>query len=420
MDNAMLWERYTLSKVTRRSPKISHYIGSRKTEDGLTAAVLINELSDREKIELYISDFLALKTNDPLKILDECFTHNSNFYVVFRYSPRQDVVKYLKNENPSYTSRIQLMKSILEKLLAYAPYPEIILSSAILPANVLVEDGNVDFNIFLDLRVKTGRPLAQDVYSNIAKLLREVFSEKELENAPKLSIIKKKLNKLLYKSIPEVIHDLDELYRSLMDDKNFAEAVHDARKGFLKKAGSFILVCSLILLIASLFVLFGNSRRTASVYRDTTEIGTVRIGQDAPGSKPEAGTLIFVHNGNYGTEPDTAEVIAEPPERPVIVEPVIVEPVIVEPVIVEPVTEEPPAADETHLAEAPAYTEYTVIKGDNLYNISERFYNTPDLYPQIAEYNGIPKPQLIFPGEIIKLPAVEILTGAGAVEFEGF
>lgn len=56
-------------------------------------------------------------------------------------------------------------------------------------------------------------------------------------------------------------------------------------------------------------------------------------------------------------------------------------------------------------APAPSGTYYDVVPGDNLWGISERFYNGDGTrYTEIAAANGIENPSLIFPGQHLLIP----------------
>lgn len=57
------------------------------------------------------------------------------------------------------------------------------------------------------------------------------------------------------------------------------------------------------------------------------------------------------------------------------------------------------------------FDEYAVVKGDCLWNITKRYYgktSIPVCY-KIAEINGIENPNLIYPGQIIKLPKGKVI-----------
>lgn len=48
---------------------------------------------------------------------------------------------------------------------------------------------------------------------------------------------------------------------------------------------------------------------------------------------------------------------------------------------------------------------YTVKKGDTLSAICRKYYQDASLYPKLAKANGIKNPNLIFPGQVFKIPA---------------
>lgn len=70
---------------------------------------------------------------------------------------------------------------------------------------------------------------------------------------------------------------------------------------------------------------------------------------------------------------------------------------------VPPVQEEQPAAPADEPAAEPART-YTVVSGDTLWAIAERFYGDGSKYQQIADASGIANPDLIHPGQVLTIP----------------
>lgn len=57
-------------------------------------------------------------------------------------------------------------------------------------------------------------------------------------------------------------------------------------------------------------------------------------------------------------------------------------------------------------------TVYTVVKGDTLWGIAKRYSTT---YQALAAYNGIKNPNLIYPGQKVKIPAGSGTSGNGSV-----
>ena len=52
----------------------------------------------------------------------------------------------------------------------------------------------------------------------------------------------------------------------------------------------------------------------------------------------------------------------------------------------------------------PAARTYTVVSGDTLWSISERFYGDGNKYQVIAEASGVSNPDLIYPGQVLTIP----------------
>lgn len=54
-------------------------------------------------------------------------------------------------------------------------------------------------------------------------------------------------------------------------------------------------------------------------------------------------------------------------------------------------------------------TSYTVVKGDTLWGICRRTYGDGTLAWKLAEFNGIKNANLIYPGQVVRLPDRESL-----------
>lgn len=62
-----------------------------------------------------------------------------------------------------------------------------------------------------------------------------------------------------------------------------------------------------------------------------------------------------------------------------------------------------PAKEETPPTN-PANSTYTVVKGDTLWHIAKRFLGDGARYQEIANLNNINNPDLIYPGQVFKIP----------------
>ena len=46
---------------------------------------------------------------------------------------------------------------------------------------------------------------------------------------------------------------------------------------------------------------------------------------------------------------------------------------------------------------------HVVVKGDTLWDIAERYVKDPYRYPELARLSGIKNPDLIYPGDIVRI-----------------
>jgi nucleoid-associated protein YgaU len=65
---------------------------------------------------------------------------------------------------------------------------------------------------------------------------------------------------------------------------------------------------------------------------------------------------------------------------------------------------EPVAETAAEPSPEPAARTYTVISGDTLWAIAERFYGDGNKYQMIADASGVPNPDLIHPGQVLTIP----------------
>ena len=71
----------------------------------------------------------------------------------------------------------------------------------------------------------------------------------------------------------------------------------------------------------------------------------------------------------------------------------------------EPVVEQAPPSPSPPPPPAPEPARtYTVVSGDTLWAIAERFYGDGNQYRRIAEASGISNPDLIHPGQVVTIP----------------
>jgi nucleoid-associated protein YgaU len=87
--------------------------------------------------------------------------------------------------------------------------------------------------------------------------------------------------------------------------------------------------------------------------------------------------------------------VSEPPPPPPELQADVVPAAVEEPAPTEEAPAPPPP---------PAPRTYTVVSGDTLWAIAERFYGDGNKYQQIVQASGIANPDLIHPGQVVTIP----------------
>ncbi|MDR2588214.1 MAG: Hsp70 family protein [Spirochaetales bacterium] len=156
-----------------------------------------------------------------------------------------------------------------------------------------------------------------------------------------------------------------------------------------------------LILIASLAMLFAAIVAVGIIFLFPRPDDSAPVAQKPESSRPqtvqsapkETAPPVQPAQPPYGTENSAAQKPAAPP----------------------PAQKPAPAAPAQAAKPAPAAGAgqknvgvwYTIVKGDNLWNLSKSFYRTPWLYKKIAVENGIKNPDLIFRNNRIYIPDVE-------------
>lgn len=99
-------------------------------------------------------------------------------------------------------------------------------------------------------------------------------------------------------------------------------------------------------------------------------------------------------SSNTQTDEVPAPPVADTP--PAVTEVEVVPAAVEEVAAAEPAPPPPPPP--------PAPRTYTVVSGDTLWAIAERFYGDGNRYPEIAQASGVANPDLIHPGQVLTIP----------------
>lgn len=412
----MFLDKYKVLKVLRSSENISCYLGERNGT-GDTGYVLINEISERSLIEAYIKDIAGLTQKESEDFV-ESFTRESKFYVVFRYVKGDSLKKMLEKEKVSFDFRFSLLEHIIYKMVGVGFLPNVIKANLLQSENIVYENNDLTWNYRFYIE-ETEIDTTEYMFQQLAKLISELFTAKEIAKKPKLGIIVDKSKKKLYRTFGEVAKDLEDVVEELDDQKTMMAVVEEKKE---KAKSTFAQITTVAVICVALFMVFGaikSREEAASVYSPIENIGAVSLEEESVAS----GDDIYI--GIEEAE-DEVEAIEEPMEEPVVefveepveevAEEVIEEPmeeaveeVIEEPMVeaIEEVVEEP--IGETVDAEVMYEASIHVVQtGENLWDIVKAYYENSRYVADVAEVNGLESPYILNSGMELILPALTV------------
>jgi nucleoid-associated protein YgaU len=179
-----------------------------------------------------------------------------------------------------------------------------------------------------------------------------------------------------------------------------------------EKKGSSIPVIILItlLLIGILFALwfFSFGGKTLLMGKENVPAIETPVEPVEPEAQPQEAAPVVVPEAT-ASEPEVEEAPVSPPEPEVSAAD---EPVVIEAPLSPPPQEEvkrvrpkPPVSSyKVPPVIPPDGVQYKIRWGDTLWDIAEAFYRNPWLYPRIAQFNQIRRPDLIISGTVIRIP----------------
>ena len=388
MPDILFSKKYSLVRVLESQDGVGNYI-VKKVKDEEERLFLVNELTNREHIESYIGEFLALYEENKLEDFIEYFSENSKLYLVFRYYEGETLPKYLGKEGLALGYRVQLMKSILHKFLDYDELYPIICYTVLAPTNIILRNNIISFNYQLKI---PPREYKKCVYEAIWQLENTLFLTHEIQKYSSLNRISDKCQKEIYHSIGEVLRDLEEVSKALDKDESLKNLLLAKKDKLMDRA---LKVFTVIIILAFLYVLYTkylNNELGTALYSDVEAIGTVTISEEAKeGKRINTQETIYIDNAKK--------------EQSIVTPPALE--VKKETKIEKEKKEEPKEEEKTK--EEELLTTYTVQKGDTLNGLCYRFYGNINFVDFVSTYNKMESKDLLHIGQEIKFPMVETI-----------
>lgn len=371
MSNYTDISQYTIVGNLVDNKNICVYVAA-KTPDTLDDLYIINRFPHTTVNEnLFKGLFTYYSSDNKSKDMDNFFASEDYFFAVFKYKSGESIKKiFAKNVTTvDYNTRCKILSEILVKIDSISSMPLSTLLCATLIQNICI-DSDGDFSIIYNFSEIDSFENANEknLYENIAKII-EAALETELSKKynHKLQIVLDKCRKQIYKSIPELIFDLEKTEEQCKDNnlKSYIMDYIDTNKKMIKRfswiGGAILIVVGGASYIYSNFF----SKNPASTS------SSISIGNVTYTAGTTSGNENVISNGGLST---SSEEIVE----------------------IKDLTISPDADIE--------FEDYIVQHGDTVKSICDANYGNDSFISAIASFNNISADSELVAGSIIKLP----------------
>ena len=183
------------------------------------------------------------------------FSSKDSFYVVFNYTKGENIIDKFNDDNNTlnYAKRCQILKELLLKINDLNYFPLYILLCFIDPNNIYIDADNRPQIMYNLSKVEEFKEYDNSLlFKNLSNII-SIILKNELKNKSygHLKIVLEKCNNNLYKSIPELIVELEKA-ENLITKQNFVKSIKSYIKRNKKKIIHYSIIFSSVLLICAL------------------------------------------------------------------------------------------------------------------------------------------------------------------------
>lgn len=223
---------YNILGTLNSNDVYSSYIAN-KTDDNKT--LLINEIPhNKHHQNLFKNMFSYYSSPNKTKDMIDFFAKQDKFYLVFKYQNFDSIEKaFSKKLNTfTYEQRCSILKNLLVKLDSLMPISLNVLTCITDIDNICIDNDNKAVIIYdLSKLNINNEPTINDIFKNIATIISTILkNELNQKSIVELKSIVKKCNEDYYKSIPQLIIELEKA-ENTFENKNI---IKKAKNYFLE------------------------------------------------------------------------------------------------------------------------------------------------------------------------------------------
>ena len=211
---------YKILATLTSNNNISIFVASCKGKKNQLYA--INKIPKENKSIL--NDFFSYyQSNNRCKEMKDLFTIEDYIYIIFEYTQAETLEKCFRQEKNIYTleERKLILQNILIKISNLIDTMPLNLLISIIRLENISIDQNKDFHFIYNLSsiISNNKADIKILFKNLSSIIKAVFDvEIKEKKLPSINLIIDKCNFGLYKSIPELIVDLNN---NLKNEKKF-------------------------------------------------------------------------------------------------------------------------------------------------------------------------------------------------------
>ncbi len=217
---------------------------------------LINRFTQIKNNWTLFRDLFSCYSFPKSKDIINFFSSKDSFYVVFNYTKGENIIEKFSDSNNTlnYGKRCQILKELFLKIDSLDYVPLYILLCFTDPNNIYIDSDNRPQIMYNLSKVTEYEDCNKALlFKNLSNIISIILGHELKDKAySQLKIVVEKCNNNLYKSIPELIVELERAEK-LVTDSNFIKSIKSYIKRNKKKLihysiiyGSIILVCVLI------------------------------------------------------------------------------------------------------------------------------------------------------------------------------
>lgn len=346
------------------------WIASKKDPEDSNFYLINRFAHNKNNLWIFKTFFSYFSSKKHCSDMVDFFAVNGYFYIIFKYSKAECIIDRYEKETltENFEQRCNALSNILIKLNNISSLPVGALVNASMPENICIDNDDKVQIIYTLYKIDEKASMLM-VYRNIASIIK-LMLDNELKNRydQHLPIVIEKCNNGIYRSIPELIVDLENAEKKCHDGGALSSLMKFF-KGHKKQVKKYGIIAGISLgIIFILYLLYSmilKPNKTSDVQE--VSVGIINYNSDNQYNIDTTIDVDSIISPNTGNSDEIVDLYISP---------------------------------STDIAS----DDYIVQYGDTLESICDEFYSSRSFISTIQGFNSITSNAQLTAGLVIKLP----------------